>query len=647
MSKAKKKKKRKKKLPKNYNPNVDPDPERWVPRRERTGYRKTRKERRKGEKFTGAQGNAAGQAETYDYSKKVAAMFAYRVAPFALLALLRQASTVRVSETDENAFTEPSFCKNIKGKCSAFQSEKCKETCAALDKAFCTTLEEAGKKCMSKQDKERCPEVCRSLSAPKGVKSVGESLLCKKIGGVHGKCSVAQMEKCPEKCTAAFCSALQTEKVAKGKLCDEAQLKKCPDNCADVKKSHCDKLDASLAVTKGVCHPDDAAKCPAICAKATCGSLSVDLPLKNKVCSPSQSNLCPEVCKDVAGSTCAKIQSTLILAKQQCGADELSQCAEVCAEVKSAHCKGVGTFLRDAGEACDAAQLETCPAECAAVAKELEDELPEGSPACKKITKKCTRFHEDLCPKKCRKLMCTDLQLKLIAANKMCGSKDRHKCARACKRVEKAPCEKLGTDLSASGETCSAKQQLKCAEVCERAAQLHCSKLGSTLAAAKRLCKSAQEKMCPDTCGNLKRNQAKGGGTSLICKRIKGKCNHIQKQKCVQKCSLMECEELKTQKMTWEKTCTAAEATKCPIVCADVQQEMGSDVDETEQLPFCKRLTKAPCSAFHMKECPKKCAKLKCDALGRVLSSGRKKCSGPQTKNCPKVCKRAANRGRR
>jgi signal recognition particle subunit SRP72 len=28
----KKRKKRKKKLPKNYNPNVDPDPERWLPR---------------------------------------------------------------------------------------------------------------------------------------------------------------------------------------------------------------------------------------------------------------------------------------------------------------------------------------------------------------------------------------------------------------------------------------------------------------------------------------------------------------------------------------------------------------------------------------------------------------------------------------
>lgn len=36
------KKKRKKILPKNYNPDVDPDPERWLPRRERTGYRRPR-----------------------------------------------------------------------------------------------------------------------------------------------------------------------------------------------------------------------------------------------------------------------------------------------------------------------------------------------------------------------------------------------------------------------------------------------------------------------------------------------------------------------------------------------------------------------------------------------------------------------------
>jgi signal recognition particle subunit SRP72 len=31
-AKKKRKKKRKKRLPKNYNPNVDPDPERWIPR---------------------------------------------------------------------------------------------------------------------------------------------------------------------------------------------------------------------------------------------------------------------------------------------------------------------------------------------------------------------------------------------------------------------------------------------------------------------------------------------------------------------------------------------------------------------------------------------------------------------------------------
>ena len=35
--------------------------------------RRTRKERRKGEKFTGAQGTSTGKEENYDYSKKVAA----------------------------------------------------------------------------------------------------------------------------------------------------------------------------------------------------------------------------------------------------------------------------------------------------------------------------------------------------------------------------------------------------------------------------------------------------------------------------------------------------------------------------------------------------------------------------------------------
>ncbi len=73
VKKKKKKNRKKRHLPKNYNPNVDPDPERWLPRRERTGYRKTRKERRKGEKFTGAQGTAAGQSDNYDYSQKVGA----------------------------------------------------------------------------------------------------------------------------------------------------------------------------------------------------------------------------------------------------------------------------------------------------------------------------------------------------------------------------------------------------------------------------------------------------------------------------------------------------------------------------------------------------------------------------------------------
>ena len=54
-AKKKSKKKRKKRLPKNYNPNVDPDPERWLPRRERTAFKKRKDRRNKHEKFTGAQ----------------------------------------------------------------------------------------------------------------------------------------------------------------------------------------------------------------------------------------------------------------------------------------------------------------------------------------------------------------------------------------------------------------------------------------------------------------------------------------------------------------------------------------------------------------------------------------------------------------
>jgi len=74
--KKKKPKKNKKRLPKNLN--VEPDPERWLPKRERTGYRKPRKNRRKGEeKFVGAQGSAvtgSAGADAFDYSNKKASV---------------------------------------------------------------------------------------------------------------------------------------------------------------------------------------------------------------------------------------------------------------------------------------------------------------------------------------------------------------------------------------------------------------------------------------------------------------------------------------------------------------------------------------------------------------------------------------------
>ncbi|GAB1607848.1 signal recognition particle subunit SRP72-like [Argonauta hians] len=65
--KTKKKKKKKTKLPKHYDPNVTPDPERWLPRRERSYYRGKRKDKNKNIS-KGTQG-ATGPAGDIDASK--------------------------------------------------------------------------------------------------------------------------------------------------------------------------------------------------------------------------------------------------------------------------------------------------------------------------------------------------------------------------------------------------------------------------------------------------------------------------------------------------------------------------------------------------------------------------------------------------
>lgn len=57
-----KKRKRKNKTPVNFDPNSKPDPERWLPKQERTGYRK-KKDRRVKEVMKGSQGMASGQAD--------------------------------------------------------------------------------------------------------------------------------------------------------------------------------------------------------------------------------------------------------------------------------------------------------------------------------------------------------------------------------------------------------------------------------------------------------------------------------------------------------------------------------------------------------------------------------------------------------
>ncbi|XP_044536361.1 signal recognition particle subunit SRP72 isoform X2 [Gracilinanus agilis] len=67
----KKKKKKKGKLPKNYDPKVTPDPERWLPMRERSYYRGRKKGKKKDLIGKGTQGTASSASSELDASKTV------------------------------------------------------------------------------------------------------------------------------------------------------------------------------------------------------------------------------------------------------------------------------------------------------------------------------------------------------------------------------------------------------------------------------------------------------------------------------------------------------------------------------------------------------------------------------------------------
>lgn len=62
------KKKRKNKVPKNFIADMQPDPERWLPKQERSNFRKKR-DRRVKEVMKGSQGVQSGQADMYDMTK--------------------------------------------------------------------------------------------------------------------------------------------------------------------------------------------------------------------------------------------------------------------------------------------------------------------------------------------------------------------------------------------------------------------------------------------------------------------------------------------------------------------------------------------------------------------------------------------------
>ncbi|XP_063722385.1 signal recognition particle subunit SRP72-like [Symsagittifera roscoffensis] len=64
---AKKKKKKKPRLPKTFDPNVQPDPERWLPKWERSAFKKSRQKKDKHDVDKGTQGGTSG-GSVYDHT---------------------------------------------------------------------------------------------------------------------------------------------------------------------------------------------------------------------------------------------------------------------------------------------------------------------------------------------------------------------------------------------------------------------------------------------------------------------------------------------------------------------------------------------------------------------------------------------------
>jgi len=73
--KKKKKKKKKKPIPANYDPNRNPDPERWLPKYERSTYKakKTRSKAKNADVGKGTQGADTAASLQFDMSSKVKA----------------------------------------------------------------------------------------------------------------------------------------------------------------------------------------------------------------------------------------------------------------------------------------------------------------------------------------------------------------------------------------------------------------------------------------------------------------------------------------------------------------------------------------------------------------------------------------------
>jgi len=190
-----------------------------------------------------------------------------------------------------------------------------------------------------------------------------------------------------------------------------------------------------------------------------------------------------------------------------------------------------------------------------------------------------------------------------------CASWQKEKCPEECAKQE------VGGRPGGTASRGQARQRRKEASI---TGETMCKKL-------RGKCNGWQKEKCPEECAKLEEAPIIG---DTMCKKLNGKCTSWQEEKCPEECAKHEkegqglamCSNLKGSCVAWQKE-------KCPDECAVLE---GSK--------FCESVKSLSQCVLLGEKCPTECEELKQAAKKDMCPSLTSKCDASQRKLCGVKC---------